>query len=237
MRYNILKIKIYALIFASVLLNAVCSFGADVNIFSEGAYTDKNSNNDFVLYIYANINTTSLRSFGLLVNYNNSDIINPTIVINDSIWYLGDGTSAGNYKYPAPDTDILGKIVFAGGKLDVNNPASGVDPGQRILLGTITFDRVSENTPSITISLNNTENYKNFVDINGSVLDDKIDGIIFSPALIAIRGDANADGIFSRADITIIKTYYNNGTYKCFADCNYDNTINRKDIRCVRNLQ
>lgn len=110
-----------------------------VDVFAEGGYTESS----FILRVFTTVNPTTqgpLLSAGVRVLYPPAKLQNPVAIKNDKDWYLG--TPENMFPYIAPDTSTPGEVVFLLGKLDQNNPLQGVT-GERILLGSVTFDRVS----------------------------------------------------------------------------------------------
>lgn len=221
-----------------------------VDVYAEGAYTDT----DLVVYIYADIgpSETPLRSAGVKLTYETSELQNPSAVKNETEWYLG------NESYMEPEVGTPGEVVFILGKLNTDYPGDGVpDPsranGDRVLLGTVTFERKG---PAISVlgleygKLGDWDDdkgeytFKNFVDTAQNVLDDPNGGVVFDhpdfspgdvPVVVKRRGDANGDEYITRADMGAIRSLIG-GAYKCFADCNNDGYITRADMGCVRGL-
>ena len=158
---------------------------AEVDIYAEAMYSAQKVN----LYIYANINTTELISFGLKVIYS-EDTTPVSSGVNDKIWYLGGMSS--KYPYLEPDMETEGEIIITGYMLDTSSPNQGVS-GQDVLLGVIQFDRTSPIAPFFFIYPVGEGDFDNFVSVSGVVLDDQPDGVYFSS--LSIVGDIDGDSL------------------------------------------
>ncbi|MBW2007216.1 MAG: hypothetical protein JRJ16_04085 [Deltaproteobacteria bacterium] len=137
---------------------------------------------------------------------------------NDAVWYFGSGTTT--YEYMEPEIDnTAGTVVIIGGKLDTEAPTAGVS-GDRILLGKVTFNRLSSNTPSITLDFARDGDFANFVKPTDppTVLDDQ-----------------NADGDLTNADMFRVKQLLIDNIYRCYADCNASDDLTNADMFCIKN--
>ena len=203
--------------------------GADVDVYAEGAYTDT----DLVVYIYADIASEPILSFGVKVEYP-STLTYSGATKNESVWYFGDG--GAEYSYMDPEDDGSG-VVIIGGKLDTSDPTEGVQ-GDRVLLGTVTFthsivDPQDSDFASVSVTYgrgDGTGDYKNFVDVDGDV----VDGTASFSSDIHERGDANGNGSINVQDILNAKTWLGNPDAPPWVDCNGDGTINVQDILCIK---
>lgn len=234
------KLAIVIGLLAVFLLVAGQALAADVDVYAEGAYT----NSDLVVYIYADINTTDILSFGVKLNYDNSKLEVASAQKNEDIWYMGNGST--NYPYVDPDVSTSGQVVILGGKLDTGDPTAGVAAGQqRVLLGTVTFHRLDSATPTspqeeyfgITLALGKASPYVNFASTAGDSLDSNVG---FS-AIVRERGDANADNTIDVTDISALRYFLRNGgVVHCYMNCNGDlddsgnEVIDVTDISCIR---
>jgi len=213
-----------------IMFIPVSTIAADVDVYAEGAYTDT----DLVVYIYADINTTNIVSFGVRLFYDSSKLTVASAQKNEAVWYMGDGTN--NYPYQDPQ-DLGNGVLFIGGKLDVNNPTAGVG-GTRVLLGTVTFNRTESGVPTspaegyfgISLDLGKASPYVNFASVAGDNIDT---GVGFS-AIVRERGDANGDGRISVQDILRAKTYIGNPNFPPFVDCNNSGDISVQDLLCIK---
>jgi hypothetical protein len=198
---------------------------AGVSVYAEGAYNDT----ELDLYIYADIDTTAILSFGVKVEYP-PELSNPVATKNEDVWYFGDGTT--NYPYMEPEDDGSG-VVIIGGKLDTSTPTAGVI-GTRVLLGTITFTHSGiTTTPVITLTYgrgDGTGAYKNFVETNGN----ELDGTVTFAVEIHERGDANADGTVDIRDLRTLRSEIGNTGLPPWVDCNGDGPVDVRDVRCLR---
>ncbi len=223
---------------------ATCmSASAGVEVYAEGAYTaDK-----LDIYIYANteMDPTAeiLVSHGIKMSYDIAKLENPTATRNLDVWYFG--VDAPGYECPNCLTidPTGGTVTMVGGKLDQDHPSEGVT-GSRVLLGTVSFDRLTHETPvtdpedsyfDITIELGKEnptpgETYDNFVTVDGTPLDG---GVTFGSNTIKERGDADADRYITNSDYFAIKILINN-KYVVYADCDADGYITNSDYFCVK---
>ena len=208
------------------------AIAAEVDVYAEGAYTDS----DLVVYIYADIPDPIL-SYGVKVGFDTGDLEVVSAEKNDAVWYFGSGTTT--YEYMEPEIDnTAGTVVIIGGKLDTEAPTAGVS-GDRILLGKVTFNRLSSNTPSITLDFARDGDFANFVKPTDppTVLDDQTtpeEGVGFTVTVVQ-RGDADADGFLTNSDFFKIRAYMQDNMYCVFADCDGDGFITNSDFFCVRN--
>ncbi|WDN88420.1 hypothetical protein BuS5_01388 [Desulfosarcina sp. BuS5] len=234
------KIVCLAVILFSMLIAAHSTL-AGVNVFAEGAYTD----DDLAIYIYANTNVeglTVLRSAGVKLTYNASQLAAVSADKNEAVWSLG------GEEYMNPETSTPGEVVIILGKLDPDDTSAGVS-GERVLLGVVKFNRISgqfdPENPELNLTYgkrgteipgsNPTEySFKNFVDTDANVLDDT--AVSFTPVTeIYERGDANADGSINISDVTEIrKMVFNQIPKTCYADCNNDGDVNISDVTSIR---
>lgn len=246
-----------------VLGSAVPSQADDVDVYAEGAYTT-GATGDLTVYLYADINVGNLVSFGVKLNYATAKLESPSAEKNEIVWYVGDGTEAGNHAYMDPDISTAGQIIFIGGMLDELDTTVRVT-GTRVLLGKVTFSRTDatktedpkedpggpEGYFGITLTLGRpdpdppTTTFDNFVDVSadGTVVTVKDDsGVSFNhPGFdgqqikIAERGDANASGTISSRDLNSLRALLRAGSdYVVYADCNASETLSSRDLNCIR---
>jgi hypothetical protein len=206
---------------------------ANVDVYLEGAYTET----DLAVYIYANTNGTELRSAGVKLTYDPSELTVTSAVKNEADWYLGSES------YMDPETGTAGEVVIILGKLDEAIPEEGVS-GDRVLLGRVCFARNESSmpfAPTLGLELGKLGpegKFANFVDTAdpANVLDDT--GVTFGSMTVAERGDANADGRFTPRDINAVKSSIGVENPPCYADCNGSceamATVTPRDINCVK---
>ena len=209
---------------------------AGVTVYAEGAYTDS----DLVVYLYVDVQSDPILSYGVKLTYDPLDLGSPLVEKNDGDWYFGEKSSPYPTNNANPDTSTPGEVVIVGGKLDSATPQAGVT-GNRVLLGKISFSRLTENLPSAELYLGKGGNYSNFVQVNGVELDHGLagDDKIAPIGAVAIyqRGDANGDGVISGADRSTVKYYMVNGSYfSPWVDCNGDGNVSGADRSCIQYL-
>lgn len=228
--------KIFTAAFCAVLLSATGASAADVDVYAEGAYTADTVD----VYIYADINSVNLKSFGVKLTYDPSVLAIVSATKNEGEWYMGDGVT--NHPYKAPETTTAGEVVIIGGLLDTTAPLTGVS-GARKLLGKINFSRLNTGMDfGIGLTLGKAGTYANFVTTDAIKLDET--GVCF-PGMsgcakgnaIYARGDANGDGYITNTDMFAVKSIKATGDYIVFADCNADGFITNTDMFCIKNLK
>lgn len=223
------QMKHYASMIIAILVCAAAmpltSFAADVDVYAEGAYTDTQLD----IYIYADINTSPILSFGVRVNYP-AGLTFASAAKNETVWYLGNGSAISQYM--EPENDGTG-VVIIGGKIDTADPLAGVT-GTRVLLGKVHFTH-SGMTDFSGVSItygrgDGTGSYKNFVSTSAAVYDGG--GVGFSTA-IHERGDGNGDGVITSADMFSVRSSLG-GPYIVWKDCNADDVLTSADMFCVK---
>lgn len=226
-----------AVLFLSLVFLAPAYASAQVTVYAEGAYTDT----DLVVYIYADIDAAStdeaLLSYGVTLKYNADDLGNPVAEKNTSDWYFGDKDDPYPTPNAEPDTNTAGEVIIIGGKLDSAAPLEGVS-GDRVLLAKVTFDRLSTETPSAELYLGKGDAYANFVQINGTDLDQTLAGADETGNIgqvdIFQRGDADGDGYITTSDMFKVKGAMGTKIYKCYVDCDGDGYITTSDMFCIK---
>ena len=217
-----------------LLLLPATALAQDVTVSAEGAYNAQYLD----VYLYANINTGNLCSYGVKLNYNTTLLSTPTATKNDAIWYFG--TTSAKQPYMNPDTSTPGQIIFIGGKLDTGAPTAGVT-GTRVLLGSVRFVRQNSDPPGATpesyffgatpLALGKTGDYKNFVTTAGVVKDGA--GVSFT-AKVRERGDADGNGAININDIRTLRQLMGDPNASPWVDCDADGAVTINDVRCLR---
>jgi len=212
---------------------------SDVTLFAECAYTE----DDLDCFIYADIDTgTELRAASFKLTYDIAEVTLDLAERASSIWYLGD--AAPGFDTPnAIDTSTAGQVILATGKLDTTLTTSGVG-GNRAPVGVVRFNRTGSTmpfSPTLSLSLGKPDPFDNVVQTDGVVLDDI--GVTIGGFTVRERGDANADGNVTPADMLAVRNaYYGGLPLGCepAADCNDDSTnifpkVTPADMICIRN--
>lgn len=155
--------------------------------------------------LYGDISDCSLLSYGVTLTYDPVDLTVQSATKNEDVWYFGDGTT--NFLYIDPETDDPGSVVIIGGKIDTYDPAAGVE-GSGVFLGRVSFTKNTSNVPSLTLSLGRDGEYKNFVTTDSIILDDQVDGVIFSQITIPTQpvADIKVNGSDTPISITTADT-------------------------------
>ncbi len=217
-----MKYSLSGLMSAAVITgSAFTASAADVTLSLDGAYTDS----QMVVSIYANIDATDgdpLVSGGVKLIYNTGELTSPIAAKNDSVWYFGDGTVAGNHDYVDPDTSTAGEVVFLLGRIDSTETDQAGVSGPDVLLGTVTFTRNTSVVPvadpatlfGLEASLGRDRtvhaNYVNFASKAGVDLDSSIPTSVSATytAPCVLVGDIDANGIVDSIDYNLFRTSY-----------------------------
>ena len=213
---------------------------ADVNVFAEGAYTAT----DLVVYIYADTTVgtaTELRSAGVKLTYNTSELLICTAEKNEDTWFLGGET------YMDPDTTTTaGQVVIILGKLDTDAPTEGVS-GDRVLLGKVSFEHLG--LTAFTLGLDYGKrgeetppgsgfySFKNFVDTEtpANALDDTPQVVFSSVMDVHKLGDADKNGTVDAMDMIYLKdSMISVDAYTCYADGDRNDVVDAMDILWIR---
>jgi len=223
-------LQIGCALFLVCVLAPVNAF-SQVSVYAEGAYTET----DLAVYIYADTNGTDLRSAGVKLTYEPSELTVTSAEKNEAAWYLGSEA------YMDPDTSTAGEVFIILGKLDTAAPAEGVS-GDRVVLGRVRFDRAASSmpfSPTLSLDLGKPEPFANFVDTGDPATELDDSGVSFGDIVVHRRGNANGDAgeLVNVQDMSAIRYYMvNGGDWHCWMNCNddADDLINVQDMSCVR---
>lgn len=166
--------KFYLYLCAATIAAFACasqSVSASVNIYGD---TDTDGTN-VTVHIYADLGTNSLVSFCVRLHYDASHLQLLAAAKNAAVWQLSNGRTI--YPYADPDTSTAGEVILLGAKFDGLNPLQGVS-GQHVLMGAVTFGRLSSAPPAFTLGLGRPTDFNNFVTTGGTVLDAAPGGIV-----------------------------------------------------------
>ena len=201
----------------------------------ECAY-DNPTSNDLVCEVWVDTQGDTLRSGGVLVNFDSS-ILSNAIATKDPAWVFTDGST--NYSYMPPEVGA-GTVLFIVGMLNTTDTNLGITGKAKI--GGITFTRNA--TPvagtagadqatffGISATLGRPDPYVNFVNTAGTNLDSSPPSFT---AIAAERGDANTDGAISPSDYIAIRGNLSSINAPPYMDCNNDGSVSPSDYICVR---
>lgn len=141
--------------------------------------------------LFADVTNSPLISFGVQLGYNPAILQLQSAVKNSALWYLSDGTN--QIAYMNPDASTPGTVVIIGGKLDGLSPMQGV-MGQHVLLGTVSFSRLTQMPVQFSLGFGRPQPFANFVTPLGDVLDPVPGGVTF-PGVTIDPNDTNLDGL------------------------------------------
>jgi hypothetical protein len=88
--------------------------------------------------------------------------------------------------------------------------------------------------PTLSMDYGRGGDFDNFVQTDGVVLDDEVDGVSFATPIIAQRGDCEADGDLDVFDIVETRVTIQNNGYSVWCDCEGDDDVDVFDIVCLR---
>lgn len=144
-----------------------------------------------ILDITADTDGAFLRSFGVRVNYNDGSLDVASSGSYAALWFLRDETGAVR-AYTDTDRPAPGSVTMIGGRFDGGHPGEGV-AGQRLLLGTVVFDRLDGNPPQLDLALAKDAPFTNFSDADGDSLDPDV--IFHGVATRSPSADSDNDGL------------------------------------------
>ncbi len=186
----------YLLFAASILVLSIITskiaFATSVDVYAEGGYSDTS----MTIKIFADINSDlqdgPLRSAGVKLIYPTEKLTGPLASNNTDDWYLG--LPNASFPYAAPDISVEGEIVFLVGILDENNLGYGLE-GERILLGTVIFERKQNSAiplaSDLTLSQGKDTPFIDFATTLGEELDNDVvflSSTVSSQALLNLMG-------------------------------------------------
>jgi hypothetical protein len=125
-----------------------------------------------ILDITANTDGAALRSFGVRVDYNEGSLNVASSGSYAALWFLRDETGATR-AYTDTDQPAPGTVTMIGGRFDGGHPDEGL-AGERVLLGTVVFDRLDGNPPQLDFALAKDAPFVNFSDADGDSLDSDV---------------------------------------------------------------
>ncbi|MCL5097107.1 MAG: thrombospondin type 3 repeat-containing protein [Candidatus Omnitrophica bacterium] len=185
-----------AMLFATALLPARAP-AASVEVYGEA-----NSSGEITtVSIFADITNSPLISFGTRLLYNPTDLRVVEAAKNSDAWFFSNGTAQAPYL--EPDLSLQGEVLIIGGKMDGNNPLQGVI-GNRILLGTAQFERLTHASPEFELAVGRPQPYANFVTTQGRVLESQPGEVVFA-AVSPNPDDLDLDGLLDKWEIEYFK--------------------------------
>ena len=229
------KRRLMFIAMAACLIGLLLPGGAlAVNVFTECAYKNGVDPNfgDVVCQVFVDTDGTSadgLRSVGVRLTYNASDLASTGGTINTGDWFFGADTS----DYPTPnsfDNSIPGIIDIVAGKLNTNDTSAGVI-GSRVKVADLTFDRITSNDVDISASsARGGGSFVGVVDADGS---QPVEGYEIK---VAERCDTNGNGSLSTTDLTILRAMLraNFADFPVYADCTGDGKLSTVDVTVLR---
>lgn len=140
---------------------------------------------------YANITGTPVVSFSVKVFYDRNILSVVSTTKNEATWHLADGTR--RISYMNPNTSTPGEVLIVGARLDSPDPLGGV-LGNNILLGTVVFGRLHQQTPKFELAIGRAGDYASFVTTTGVTLESLPGEVIFSGISPTLE-DQDLDGL------------------------------------------
>ncbi|YCM43360.1 hypothetical protein V2O64_18810 [Verrucomicrobiaceae bacterium 227] len=134
----------------------------------------------------------ALRSFGLAITYDSSNLTPTSLGRYDEIWFLSP--DAGTTRLPYSEAAVLkpGLIEILGARFNSSSPMDGVS-GQQVLLGTIHFDRNGNDPLKFELSLAKDEPFANFTLADGTPIDANLEGVGGALPIIIIEAPVDED--------------------------------------------
>lgn len=185
-----MNLKLFSSLCAATLIAATLSsprVDAAVVVYGEAS----SSGPAITVNVFADLTNAPLVSFGVRVLYDPYTLSVSTAAKNTQTWHFS--TATGQAPYLDPDTATPGEVLIIGGKLDAASPLQGVS-GKRVLLGTVTFGRLTTQTPKFSLALGRAVSYANFVTTTGNLLDSAPDGVLFQGVTPDAK-DTDLDGL------------------------------------------
>lgn len=240
-------------IIVALIGSARSAGSAELKVYLEGAYSE----NSLVVQLYANTDSFKLVSAGVKILYDSSQLSVTRVQKNGKLWSISDGNVT--CPYMEPDISNPGEIVIILGKLDLSDPTNPTKAvtGERVLLAEVEFacKENSKISPSplssspVNLDYARSGNYRNFVTIEGKVLDHKsvtfgslLTGPVEQGGNLIQRGDADGNGTIDDADMDAVDQYIddhislhseNSENAHEWMDCNNDGIIDIQDINCI----
>jgi hypothetical protein len=165
----------------------ICTAQASVRVYGEATSTGP----AVKVQVFADITEPAILSFSFKLFYPASQLQPVSASCNEALWYFHDGT--GLVPYPAPDTATPGQVLFIGGHMDARAPLAGV-MGNHVLLGTVQFNRTTQDTPSFDLTIGRTGQFASFVAVNGSVME-AAPGQVTIQSITSDSADQDLDGL------------------------------------------
>jgi hypothetical protein len=177
-----------AILCGSLALAGTAAAAPSVMLSGKGYYDAER----VVLNVFAD-SAVQLRSFGILLSYHPEEVAEPAVFANHALWFLSAQPGQRSAYTPALLTERSVRIV--GARFQGEAPGNGVQ-GRELLLATLVFPRTGETLPSFGIDLAGPELYASFVAIDGSHIDDQVDGLgTLALGMEELPLDTDHDGI------------------------------------------
>lgn len=119
---------------------------------------------------------TALRSFGLAISYDSSNLTPISMGRYDGTWFLSPDAGTTRLPYSESVVTSPGTIEMLGARFNSAAPMEGVS-GQQVLLGTIHFDRNGNDAIKFEIALAKEEPFANFTLADGTPVDANLEGL------------------------------------------------------------
>jgi hypothetical protein len=185
-----MKPVIIAVFAASALGSATQVVRASVEVHGEAT----SSGPAIQVQVFANITSPAVMSHSFKLYYPGGELSVASATLNSALWYFHDGTRI--VPAQAPDASTTGEVLFVGGHMDARNPLSGVT-GNRVLLGTVVFNRTSADVPAFNLSIGRAGQFASFVTIGGAVLEAQ-PGAVTWQGVASDPADGDLDGLSDR---------------------------------------
>ena len=159
-----------------------------VNVYGKVFY----NTNVLVLNVFAD-SSVQLRSFGIRLGFNTTNVVLETVAGNDPLWFLA--AQPGLRSVYTPSQVAQNSVRIVGARFQGDQPTHGVT-GNDLLLATLMFKRISSGLPSFQLDLAGPVNYASFVTTGGTNMDPDVYGLgTLASSFEVLSEDSDDDGI------------------------------------------
>ncbi|MBL9167135.1 MAG: hypothetical protein JNN07_05305 [Verrucomicrobiales bacterium] len=141
--------------------------------------------------VFADISGPAIVSQTFRLSYIPSLLRVASATLNESTWYFHDGKKL--LPQVRPDATTAGQVLFVGGHLDARTAQVGIG-GNRILLGSVSFARRTQDTPRFELAIGHLGLFASFVTTNATILEAE-PGVVTFQAVAPDADDTDLDGL------------------------------------------
>jgi hypothetical protein len=141
--------------------------------------------------VFADISGPAIVSQTFRLSYSPTLLRVASATPHDSTWYFHDGKRL--LPQVKPDVATAGQVLFVGGHLDARTAHVGIG-GNRILLGSVSFARRTQATPTFELAIGHLGLFASFVTTNATVLEAE-PGVVTFQSVAPDVADTDLDGL------------------------------------------